>query len=94
MRGETAMYFVIRCNYISKLTNKQVVGFFSKLSDAQELINNLPNDQNRNLVVITRYDTGLAYYMRPTVAYRWSDYYQIYVPVMKDDVVNKLLVIY
>lgn len=88
------MYFVIRCNYISKLTNKQVVGFFSKLSDAQELINNLPNDQNRNLVVIARYNEGTAYYTRPEEVYRWSDYYQIYIPVVLDDIGCRLLIIY
>ena len=88
------MYFVIRCNYIDKLTNKCIVGFFSELSDAQELVNNLTNDPNRNLVVIARYNEGTAYYTRPEEVYRWSDYYQIYIPVVLDDIGRRLLIIY
>ncbi len=88
------MYFVIRYNYIDRLTNKCTVGFFSELSDAQELVNNLTNDPERNIVVIAHYNEGLAYYTRPEAVYRWSDYYQIYVPVVMDDIARRLLIIY
>lgn len=88
------MYFVIRCNYIDKLTNKCTVGFFSELSDAQELVNNLTNDPNRNLVVIARFNEGTAYYTHPEEVYMWHDYYQIYVPVVKDNDMRRLMIIY
>ena len=88
------MYFVIRCNYIDKLTNKKSVGFFSELSHAKSCVENLTNDPNRNIVIIARFDEGLAYYTRPIEVYEWSDYYQIYVPVILDDVGRNLLIIY
>lgn len=88
------MYFVIRCNYIDKLTDKYSVGFFSELSDAKSCVEQLNNDPNRNIVIIARFDKGLAHYTRPTEVYRWSDYYQIYIPVNFDDMVSKLLIIY
>ena len=88
------MYFVIRCNYTDKLTNKCTVGFFSELSDAQALVNNLTNDPNRNLIVIARFDEGLAHYTRPKEVYRWNDYYQIYIPVILDDIGRRLVITY
>ena len=88
------MYFVIRCNYIDKLTDKRSVGFFSELSDAKSCVEQLNNDPSRNIVIIARFDEGLAYYTRPVEVYRWSDYYQIYIPVNFDDMVSKLLIIY
>ena len=88
------MYFVIRCNYIDSLTNKQSVGFFSDLSDAKSCVEKLTNDPNRNIVIIARFDEGLVYYTRPIEVYRWSDYYQIYIPVVLDDIGRRLLIIY
>lgn len=88
------MYFVIRCNYIDSLTNKKSVGFFSDLSDAKSCVEKLTNDPNRNIVIIARFDEGLAYYTRPIEVYRWSDYYQIYIPVVLDDIGRRLLIIY
>ena len=88
------MYFVIRCNYINSLTNKKSVGFFSELSNAKSCVERLINDPNRNIVIIAQYDEGEAYYTRPLEAYRWSDYYQIYVPVVMDNEARNLLIIY
>ena len=88
------MYFVMRCNYIDKLTDKRSVGFFSKLSDAKKFVDNLIFDQKREIVIIAQFEQGAAYYTRPLEAYKWSDYYQIYVPVAMDDVARKLLIIY
>ena len=89
------MYFVIRCNYIDKLTNKCTVGFFSTLSQARKLVTeDLIQDPKRDLVVIAKYETGLAYYIRPEEVFRWSDAYHCYVPVTKDDIVNKILIKY
>ena len=88
------MYFVIRCNYIDKISDQRTVGFFSELSDAVKCVENLSNDPERNIVIIARFEQGAAYYTRPTEAYMWSDYYQIYVPVIMDDVARKLWIIY
>ena len=88
------MYFVIRCNYIDKISDKRSVGFFSTLSDAKKCVHDLINDPKRNMVIIVRFEKGLAYYTRPEAAYRWSDYYQYYVPIQYDDLAQKLLIIY
>ena len=88
------MYFVIRCNYIDELTNKTLVGFFSELSDAKSCVEQLNNDPDRNIVIIARFDEGLAHYTRPTEIYRWNDYYQFYIPVVLDDIGRRLLIIY
>ena len=88
------MYFVIRCNYIDKLTNKRSVGFFSELSEAKLCVEQLNKDPERNIVIIVRFDEGLAHYAHPEEVYRWSDYYQIYIPVVLDDIGRRLLIIY
>ena len=88
------MYFVIRCNYIDKLTDKCSVGFFSELSDAKQFVNDLIYDPKRDIVIIARFEQGAAYYTRPTEVYKWSDYYQIYVPCLMDNEARKLLIIY
>ena len=88
------MYFVIRCNYDNCISKKSNIGFFSELSDAKSCVENLIQDPNRNLVIIACFDEGLAHYTRPEEVYRWNDYYQIYVPVILDDIGRKLLIIY
>lgn len=88
------MYFVIRCNYDNCISKKSNIGFFSELSDAKSCVENLIKDPSRNIVIIARFDEGLSYYTRPVEVYRWSDYYQIYIPVNFDDMVSKLLIIY
>ena len=88
------MYFVIRCNYDNCISKKSNIGFFSELSDAKSCVENLIQDPSRNIVIIAQFDEGLAYYTRPVEVYRWSDYYQIYIPVNFDDMVSKLLIIY
>ena len=88
------MYFVIRYNYSESLTSKSVVGFFSELCDAKELVMNMTNDPNRNIVVIAHFNEGTAYYTRPEEVYRWNDYYQCYIPVVLDDIGRRLLIIY
>ena len=88
------MYFVIRCNYDNCISKKSNIGMFSELSDAKSCVENLIQDPSRNIVIIARFDEGLAHYTRPIEVYRWSDYYQIYVPVIMDDVARSLLIIY
>ena len=88
------MYFVIRCNYINKITDKYTIGFFSSLSDAKKCVCNLIQDPKRDIVIIARFEEGLAYYTRPEEVYVWNDYYQYYVPVVMDNEARKLLIIY
>lgn len=88
------MYFVIRCNYDNCISKKSNIGFFSSLSNAKKCVENLIQDPSRNIVIIARFDEGLASYTRPVEVYRWNDYYQIYIPVVLDDIGRRLLIIY
>lgn len=88
------MYFVIRCNYDNCINKKSNIGFFSELSDAKSCVENLIQDPSRNIVIIAKFDEGLAYYTRPVEVYRWSDYYQFYIPILLDDIGRRLLIIY
>ena len=90
------MYFVARYNWINdQLTDKCPVGFFRSLKRAKKYVDStMTNDKRRNTIEIVRINEGFQTYNFPTAVYEWSEYYQIYIPVLETDMRRKMVITY
>lgn len=82
------MYFIVRYNWLNdRLTDKCSVGFFASLKDAKKFSSfYLPYDKNRNTVAIVRVEEGMIDYSYPVEVFEWSEYLEVYVPIIEDDI--------
>ena len=54
----------------------------------------MTNDKRRNTIEIVRINEGFQTYNFPTAVYEWSEYYQIYIPVLETDMRRKMVITY